>query len=337
MDDVSEGATEIWNRRYVVGGGTTTEVGNVGDPLDYNGHPFLWREANARRITGSADGHPDTNLGQKHFTPARKRMLALGSGLASLEEWFVASGYVEHCVAFEASEVAVEKARARIAERGLSDRLVLRSDEVSEAGLADQSFDVVLVQAAIHHFFDIEEMFQLMHRVLKPDGIFVYDEYVGPDHLLFDDHTLDLMDGIDACLDPHYRKSVLHNGESRTGVPRPTLSQMLDMDPSEGVHASQILPLTYKYFDVIDRHDYGGTFLRPFFTGILQNFNFDDPRDQTIGRLIIYIEEVLLKHSIIQHSHTKIVARPRRNPRTDLTPDRLARIAYEDWKGLPAG
>jgi ubiquinone/menaquinone biosynthesis C-methylase UbiE len=324
-------AQETWNERYEKGQSAVTEIGYVGDPIDYTSHPFLWRESIARRLVGSRDGDPNMDLALRHFQPPRKRMLAIGSGLASHEEWFVKCGFVEQAIAFEQSEVAVSKARERIAAEQLGDRLQIICGDVREANYPDESFDVVMVQAAIHHFFEIEEMFRLMHRLLKPGGILIYDEYIGPDHLLFDDKTLDLMDGIDACLDPQYRRSVLMDGEVRQGVPRPTLEQMLEMDPSEGVHASMILPLTYKYFDVLDRRDYGGTFLRPFFTGILQNFNFDDPRDQTIARLIVHIEDVFLAHGLIQHAHSIVVATPRTEIR-DLHPSEIARIAYDDWQ-----
>jgi ubiquinone/menaquinone biosynthesis C-methylase UbiE len=260
-------------------------------------------------------------------------MLALGSGLASLEEWYVKNGYVEHCTAFEASQVAVNKARERIAAAGLSDRLEMRCGDVTEASIPDESYDVVFVQAAIHHFFKIEEMFQFMRRVLKPGGLLVYDEYIGPDHMLFDEKTLDLMDEIDRCLGERYRQSVQTNA-IRQGVSRPTLQNMLDMDPSEGVHASEILPLTYQYFDVVERGDYGGTFMRPFFTGILRNFNFNDQSDQTIGRLIVLIEDLMLRYGVISHAHTRVAAKRRETPRAPLTQEQRSRIAHSDWRGL---
>ena len=151
--------------------------------------------------------------------------------------------------------------------------------------------------------------------------------------MLFDNKTLDLMDEIDRCLDSRYRHSVQTNA-IREGVSRPTLQNMLDMDPSEGVHASDILPLTYQYFDVVDRGDYGGTFMRPFFTGILRNFDFNDHSDQTIGRLIVLIEDLMLRYGIIAHAHSRVAATRRDTPRAPLTVEQKARIGYSDWKGL---
>lgn len=109
---------------------------------------------------------------------------------------------------------------------------------------------------------------------------------------------------------------------------------MLQHDPSEGVHASRILPLTYQYFDVIDRADYGGTILRPFFSGILRNFNWEDPKDQTVARLITLIERLMTRNGVIPHYQTSIVARRRDTVLPPLTEAQTARITYEDWPGL---
>lgn len=329
----NDGATDIWDSRYDKGGTAVTEIGNVGDPIDYTSHPFIWKESIAKTLTGDFDGDPNLELGQRIFKTPAKNMLAIGSGLAGVEEWYVICGFVENCVAYEASQVAVDKANERIKNNNREDKIQVICGDVLDADIPDETYDVVFVQAAIHHFFEIEEMYKFMHRVLKPGGLLLFDEYVGPDHLIFDDFTLDLMDEIDSCLSEKYRFDSPHN-EFRTGVRRPTLKQMIEMDPSEGVHSSHILPLTYQYFEIIERLDYGGTILRPFFTGILNNFNFEKPEDQTIIRLIVLLEKLLTKHSIIQHSNTRIVARKRLKPRKPLTAKEKARIAYEDWPGL---
>ena len=98
-------------------------------------------------------------------------------------------------------------------------RLELRSGDVLTEDFADGwVYDVVFVQAAIHHFFDIEAMYQLMHRVLKPDGLLIFDEYIGPDHHIYDDHVhRALMNRIDACLAPRYKWDVLAKHRAARG------------------------------------------------------------------------------------------------------------------------
>lgn len=166
------------------------------------------------------------------------------------------------------------------------------------ASIEPHSYDAIFITAAIHHFFEIEEMFQLMHEALKPDGLLVYNEYIGPDHHLYEPEVMEIMDNINGCLDERYRYDCLREN-IREEVPRVTLEWMMNTNPSEGVHSSMILPLTYKYFNVEFRGDYGGTIVRPFFSAILNNFDFEDYRDQTIARLIIYMEEILLNKGIL--------------------------------------
>ena len=250
-----------------------------------------------------------------------------------MEEHLIANGHARHITAYEMSGTAIEAARERVRDKEYGPRLDLRSGDVLEERLPSGAFDVVFVQAAIHHFDRIEEMFQLMHRVLKPGGLLMYDEYIGPDHHIYQPEVMAVLDAINACLDPRYRWNVLTN-ETRESIPPPSLEFMLQHDPSEGVHASRILPLTYQYFDVIHRGDYGGTIMRPFFTGILPNFDWDDPKDQTVGRLIVLLDQLLTRHGVLPHYHANVVARRRKLPRPALSAEEAGRINYADWPGL---
>ena len=85
---------------------------------------------------------------------------------------------------------------------------------------------------------------------------------------------------------------------------------------------------------MLDRADCGGTVLRPFFSGLLRNFDWAEPKDQTIARLIVLMEQLLTRHSILPHYQTSIVARRRPVPRAPLSAAERERIGYTDWPGL---
>jgi SAM-dependent methyltransferase len=329
-----DAATAIWDQRYEGNEHVGTRPVIEGDPIDYTQHKFLYERAIARPQTGSLDGYNLDRVGRRFLTPPPARMLALGSGMAFTEEHLLRHDYAQRIVAYEMSGAAVERARERFAEAGLADRIEMRAADVLEDDLPSAAFDAVFVQAAIHHFGRIEDMFALMHRVLRPGGLLIYDEYIGPDHHLYHAEAMAVMDEINACLAPQYRWDVLRD-HTRETMQRPSLEWMLQHDPSEGVHASRILPLTYQWFDVLDRADYGGTVMRPFFTGILPNFDWADPKDQTIGALVTLVEQLLTRHGVLPHYHTSVVARRRETPRPPLTDGEAARIAYSDWPGVP--
>ena len=328
-----DSAKSIWDKRYQDGELACTQKTVESDPIDYTQHPFLYKLSTAKRITGDLEGIPLIEIAKQFLVPPAKKMLAVGSGLAFAEESLVRAGHVQCVVAFEASPVAVASAKERFTAGGLADRLDMRSGDVMLADLGDGEFDLVFVQAAVHHFYNIEEMFALFHRVLKPGGLIIYDEYIGPDHHMYERQVMDTLDEINDCLAPQYRWDVLRQA-TRNEVPGATLDWMLQMDPSEGVHASMILPLTYKYFDVIHRVDYGGTVMRPFFVGILPNFDFSDPKDQTVASLIIKMEELLVRHGILPSYHTRLVGRRCDVARKDMTPAEYERINFSDWAGF---
>ncbi len=333
--DAAADATAIWDRRYEAGDHVGAKPVMHGDPVDYTQHKFMYQHAVAEPLTGSLDGYPVAHMAQQFMTPAPARVLAIGSGMAFTEEYLVQNGFAQHVLAYEMSRTAIESAKQRVAGKPYADRLELRSGDVLHENLPDSAFDVVFVQAAIHHFDRIDDMFALMHRVLKPGGRLIYDEYVGPDHHMYEPEVMAAMNRLDACLAPRYKWDHLAQHQ-RQHVPIPSLEWMLQHDPSEGVHASRILPLTYQWFDVVHRADYGGSIVRPFFTGILPNFDWDDPKDQSVARMIILAEQMLTESGVIPHYNTSVVARRRDTPRAPLTAAEAARINYTGWPGLAA-
>lgn len=332
MPDASA-ATRIWDRRYQGNEHTGTQPVIESDPTDYTQHKFLYQHAVARPQTGSLDGYNLDRVGRTFLTPPPARVLALGCGMAFTEEYLLRQNYAQHIIAYEMSETAVARARARLAEAGLADRIEMRAADVLADDPPSGAFDMVFVQAAIHHFDRIDEMFALMHRVLRPGGLLVYDEYVGPDLHVWDPEVVEVLDALNACMAREYLWDA-HVGAVREEGPKPSREWMLQHDPSEGVHASRILPLTYQWFDVIDRADYGSTLVRPFFSGLLRNFDWSDPKDQTVARLIVLVEQLLTRHGVLPHYQTSIVARRRDRPRAPLTEQEAARIGYSDWPGL---
>lgn len=326
-------SASVWDKRYKEGKLACTKKLVEKDPIDYTQHPFLYQHAIAKRLTGAIDKNPLEIIARQFMNPPSNRVLAIGSGMAFCEEWLVSCGFAQHIVAYEQSSVAVEAARSRIETAGLSDKIEIRCSDVMKDNLTSGTFDAVFVQAAIHHFYKIEEMFELIHRLLRPDGLLLYDEYIGPDHHQYEPEVMAIINKINDCLSEDLRWDVI-NHKTRDSVRPATQEQMLQMDPSEGVHSSCILPLTYKYFDVIYRGDYGGTLMRPFWVGILPNFDFKDKKDSTIARLIILIEDLLTQHGVIPHYHTKIVGRKLAVPRQNLTDDQTKGINYSNWQGL---
>ena len=329
-DPYQELANAVWDQRY----SKTDDAGQLEhadcDPLDYTRHPFIYRHAISEPLTGDGDRFWLDAICDQYLRPPAGLVLSLGCGTGIHEEHMLSRGFAERVIAYDMSAEAIAAARRRLDATPWGPRIELRCGDPLADGLPTGAFDVLLVEAAIHHFVRIDEMFELMHRVLKPTGLLVYDEYVGADHHQHPPELIALLDRVNACLAPAYRRD-FESGVPRENVGATPLEWMLEYDPTEGVHASRILPLTYQYFEVVERRDYGGAILRPFFSRILTNWDFSNPKDQTIARLIILLEQELTRLGAIPTHQTLVVARPRARVLRPLADAATGRIGYVGW------
>lgn len=87
-----------------------------------------------------------------------------------LDKWKVKKVY-----AMDLDEDMLKKARQRLA--GYSeDRLELHIADVTQIDVADHSFDAVVNFAAIHHVPNWQSALSEISRVLKPGGLFIFQE-----------------------------------------------------------------------------------------------------------------------------------------------------------------
>ena len=238
--NVIKTAVDAWNKRYTEGKGVCTQANVDGDPIDYTQHPFLHAHAIALPLTGSLTADAAGFVSDRFLKPPPDLILSIGPGMAWSEQALAKGGYAEKIIAYEMSNVAVKKGREHIRAAGLDFILDLRCGDVLKAGIAPNSFDVVYVQAALHHFFNIEEMFEFMHRVLKPGGLLMFDEYIGPDMHQYDDLVMQICNLLNAALDERLRCNALHDGQIREVVPKATLTCVSRLGSSfESIKTSQ--------------------------------------------------------------------------------------------------
>jgi SAM-dependent methyltransferase len=328
-----EAANRFWNEAHRRDSATRAGSQAAADPLDYTRHPFLYRHSVSEPLTGDPDRFWLDEIGIRYLAPSPGRLLSLGCGIGHAEEHLVSRGYASEIVAYDASPGAIEEARARLAGTPWASRVDFRCGTGLDDGHQPQSFDAVFVEAALHHFIRLEEVFAFIHRVLRPGGTFVFDEYVGPDYQVYPAELVGLLNRVNECLADRYRRD-FETGELRTHVGGATPEYIMANDPTEAVHSSQILPLTYCYFHVIDRRDYGGALVRPLFCRVVSGWDLSDPRDQTVARMLILLERELTERGILPTHNSVVVARPRARPRPPLGGGKIERIAYADWPGL---
>lgn len=225
------------------------------------------------------------------------RLLSIGCGDGSHELAIGRRGFARHVTAFDASPVAIEMASRQAVEEGLAIDFQVRlfEDFVSDPG-REASFDAVFFSGSLHHVTDIEGMLSSVRHVLRPGGIVIVNEYVGPCYQLYSQHQVEIVNRILDHLPLTFRMGA---GE-RLELPR--MEAIIANDPTEGVRSALIPLLLPLYFRETYRRDVGGALLHPLF-GYLNGDRINDgsPESRAIVHMLIAMERELTHAGVLAH------------------------------------
>jgi SAM-dependent methyltransferase len=113
----------------------------------------------------------------------------------------------------------------------------------------DDTFDLVVNVAALHHVQYIHRLSRVLCRALRPDGVMVSFDYIGPGRNQYSWRHWHHIRRANRLLPVHLRKRPLV---------RHSLAAMLAEDPTEAIHSDLIFPALACYFELVERHDTGG-------------------------------------------------------------------------------
>ncbi len=278
------------------------------------------------------------------------RCLSLGCGTGKLERDLASRNAFVKCDGYDISPGALDRAKQLSTQEGWTN-IDYHIGDVNLLELPDQAYDAVWIYGAMHHFADLERVAAQISRTLTPGGILVACEYVGPARFRFPakqkalaNHCLQLLPAryrrrcpaaLDAILQsdrnqrPAEKRSAWSalfgnrraNDRERTDDPHahavadavgfPTPEQVEARDPSESIRSDEILPIVKQRFEIIEKRDLGGNLFQFLFSGIAQNFQDEDPTGVSLARLVLTIEEALLKAGEFESDFVLFVATPK--------------------------
>lgn len=142
------------------------------------------------------------------------RCYSLGCGHGQIERRLARLGAFVHCEASDLSDGAIAEARRAAAAEGFTN-IAYEVADANSLNLPGQAYDAIWAHASVHHFQRLEHVFAQAARALKPGGLFILQEYVGPNRFQFPDYQRRV---IQACLDllpPAYRRIVPATAQAR--------------------------------------------------------------------------------------------------------------------------
>lgn len=240
-----------------------------------------------------------------------KRALSMGCGGGNLERAMIAWNAVEHIDAFDFSPESIRLAVELAEMYHIGDRLHYEVQDANHLRLPSESYDFAIAKMSLHHFENLEGVFEQVRQALKPDGLFVFSEFIGPTRYQWTDLQLKLINAILVVL-PKRNQWNAYGKTTLDRIDRPTIEQMLAIDPSESVRSAEIMPVLKNYFDVVEYKPYGGALTHMLLTHVMSSFDLKDADQVAILRLIFLFEQTLMEHDVLPSDFAYVVARPKK-------------------------
>ena len=143
------------------------------------------------------------------YVPQRplRRCLSLGCGSGHLERRLARQAAFEYCDAYDVAEGSIEAARKLATEAGLSN-IQYQVGDINGLSLPQDSYDMVWVSGAMHHFEQLEAICAQISASLRPGGLLILNEYVGPSRFDFPPRQRQVIELCFQLLPARYRRKM---------------------------------------------------------------------------------------------------------------------------------
>ncbi len=233
--------------------------------------------------------------------------LSIGCGKGDLERQCLKMRACKKIDAIDIATGAIDEAKKIAEQQGISE-IYYEAKNIEKTDLPKEKYDVVFSSSSIHHIKDLEGTFEKIQKSLKPNGLFILLEYVGPSQFQFSPKVVNIINEILNILPYHYKKSS-KSEKFKESFDKSTVEYMNENDPSESIRSAEIIQTLSEYFTIIEKKDYGGTILHMLLQDILANFNHEDFRDIALLKILILLENILIREAVIPSDFAFIVAR----------------------------
>jgi SAM-dependent methyltransferase len=263
------------------------------------------KESINRRATGDPAidwiDHSASLLGS--FTKPIK-VLSVGCGFGAIERLLRRRDYCQHVHGVDIAGAAIEAA-TKTAEAERLEGLTYEVADLNTAEFPKETYDAVYAHASLHHVFHLEHLLDQIKGTLKPGGLFVVQEYVGPSQMQFPQEHLYLADVFLRAIPERYRRT--RDGRVKEQAVRLPLDTMNSSDPSEAIRASEIVPLVASRFEVRHFRYIGGTLLLLLFNEIAGNFEAGDREVMPLVNALIAVDNFLIDRKVLPSYHVYMV------------------------------
>jgi SAM-dependent methyltransferase len=271
-------------------------------------HPYIDKHYINKKISGSSEINWVDYVQKKYISHPLQLGLNLGCGDGSLERYALRIGVCQKFEAFDVAEGGIDIARAEAVNLGIAANITYEVKDINSICLEESKYDIGFASMSAHHIGELEHVFSEVRKALKPSGVFVLNEFVGPTQFQWTDQQLVIMNDLLEILPGKYRTNISSPGHVKDKIYKPSVTEMNSYDPSEAIRSAEIIPLLPRYFNILEKIDYGGTILHILLQDIVGNFDPENEEDLAILKLLTYFEEILIRSNVLPSDFALIVA-----------------------------
>lgn len=260
-------------------------------------------------VTGDRNINYRSYVLQKYFQDRRGlKGLCLGCGEGQKVLEWAKFGLFESIDAYDLSQNRIESAIKLSEKLGLNNIVKFQVKDIADINLPIDSYDLVFVEHALHHFSNLEQVLLKINQCLCPDGYFVIDEYVGPSRFQWTEKQLAVSNAVRSILPEKYRVHVI-DGSTDKKIIKPSRISMIMKDPSEAIESEKILPLLHQMCDVVELRGYHGAITHLLFDGIAHNFLDNDDQAKRYINICLEIEDTLTECGELNNNYAVVICR----------------------------
>lgn len=236
-----------------------------------------------------------------------KRILFLGCGDASALIDLHARGFSTEILGVDISDSVIQVGREKLEGLGLQDEIRLEVGNLDEYTWEPGRFDAVVCVMSLHHAMDVRKVVERIQELLPPSGVFVANEYVGPNRWQFTTLQLTSIRGVMALLPRRLKRRP--DGTVKPILGRPPLEWMIETDPSEAADSESIPGALRESFRNLIEKDYWGGLALPVLDETMGAYRLNSGFDLCVLKAVAWLDRALTKLRIVPNCNTLFVAR----------------------------
>ncbi|HLI27041.1 MAG TPA: class I SAM-dependent methyltransferase [Chloroflexota bacterium] len=237
----------------------------------------------------------------QHIPPGARHGVGLGVGLAAGELDLLRLGAVASFDLYDVTGALLAAVEQTASQEGLAERVRCHVADTNTLRLAPASCDVVTCFASLHHVERLEAVVEMVREALRPGGVLLAHEYVGPDRFAFPAEHVELARAIYRTLDP-----ALRCPWPELPVPNPT--EVAAADPTEAVRSSEIVSVVRRYFPRTHVLSYDQCLTIILWYGLNYDALYDIPQGHDLVNWLLAVDRALVRSGQLSTYLVDIVA-----------------------------